>query len=291
MRHVNMVENKAVQLNGVIETHGKTVKKNVDEMTFISKKNISDQVKQKELSPLKNQIAVTKISPEELKNAISEGLIDFSHFLPREIDIMNAILNTYNESNKATANVNAKMARMSESLTLNVANDIKTKAIYALGANVMSSTVSAVSGLVSATQSYKANELQTEAQNIKAETNIMEADLRGNPADADIEAAIVNKKEIMSAKLTESAKLSSKADKYKYWGEFKGYSSFLNIGEAAAESTQAIDQNSAEAVNRLYQAGFAESDSNQELADKIHEAIQAVLDNMLRAGDTVAQNC
>ncbi|EKC3541176.1 hypothetical protein OD632_005376 [Salmonella enterica] len=284
MKHVNViVENKAVQLNGVIETHEKTVKKNVDEMTFISAKNITDQIKQKGLSPLKNQIAVTKISPEELKEAINEVMIDIKHFSPRVIYIMVTLFDAFNKSNKATADVNAKMVKVNESLTLNTADDIKNKASWSLAANVISTTISTVSGLTSATLSVKAQNLKNANTNLENENRSLESS--GDTTTINLNNAEINNN------LSKIEELSSKAKFSKYMAELKGYSSFLNIGEAAAESTQVIDQNYAQVANGLYQTGSAESDSNKKHFEALFQAMVTIIDNIQRAGDTAAQNC
>lgn len=65
----------------------------------------------------------------------------------------------------------------------------------------------------------------------------------------------------------------------------------VSLGGKAEEAKQVIDQNYAQVALSLFQAGAADSDSNKKHVEAMLQTILNIIENIVQARDTAAQNC
>lgn len=250
---------------------------------------------------------------DELKNSIKEAMQTLSNKSPAVLALLVMMYEAFNKNNQALADINAQMAIINEDLMKGAAEKIKSKALAEMLGSIATSCINALPGVIGAKMGMSAAKNQLTAAKMDSAASAIPAGKTAMATDPAVKAPTVNgdvtdstpsattqlKKSIdVTVDTPDGSELRAKAASQMANSQILNI--FSNIGLASQigsfvgkqqEADQIMDENFAQVALTLFQSGATDSDSNKKYVEGMLQTILNIIENIVQARDTAAQNC
>lgn len=330
-------------LNQVNETTRKEEGRNIDNMQFISGKNI-EKKEHNNIVTLSTPNEEHSLKLETLRQAIKDGMGELNKMSPAILALIVALFKAFNANNKMISKVNAALTKLNEEIVGKVAEEYKSKGYWDLGASVVNTGLSVTLGVIANRQSVKSTNLQKQAAHLEATGNNIPpknisgapeavnnspmnpvqntaeqtgaANATGNTASTSPADPIVNN-DLLSADepsptersttmnvtvddapgesvellRAEASRMNTLAMLLQALINIRVLGDLVSLGGRGEEAKQVMDQNYAQVASTLYQTGTSDAENNKKYMESMFQTMLSIIDNIIQARDTAAQNC